>query len=238
LKSLLTFAVALALGGAGAADEIPEPEWVLVRETDGLTVSRRDGGPGELPAIRATASVDASILEILAVLRDDDRRSEWLARCVDARLLERSDRWHSINYSRMSAWPFQDRDVVVETHSSIGTRGETAMVRMQSIESPLAEPVDGVVRMPRMVGHYRLQAEGNGRTLVEYQMAIDLGGRVSRRIARLANEDLPLETLRNLRAHLPAVRESYAELVAGWAAEMPASSARPRQLDDISKQSD
>ena len=238
MRSLLIVVGALAIGGAGTADEIPDPEWIVVRETDSILVSRRGDAPGELPVVRAAGLVDAGLLEVLAVLRDDDRRSEWLARCVEARLLERADRWHSINYSRMSAWPFRDRDVIVETHVSIGAGGDSAMVRMQSIESPLAQPVDGVVRMPEMIAHYRLRAEGEARTRIEYQLAIDLGGRVPRRIARLAHENLPLETIQNLRDHIPTARASYAELVAGWAAELPTLDAGSTQVDDFSKQSD
>ena len=238
MKELLIGGLVLAAVSPSAADEIWEPDWIMIRDKDGVTVSRRQGAPGELPTVRATTSLEAGLLEVLAVLRDDDRRVEWLARCVDARLLERKSRWHSINYSRMSAWPFRDRDVVVETQASIGPGGDTAMVRMQSIKSALARPVEGVVRMPALIGHYRLEAEGPTRTRVEYQLAIDLGGRVSGRIARLAHENLPLETIRNLRDHVPAVRASYSELIAGWAAELPGFIGGSPQEDDFSKQSD
>jgi hypothetical protein len=47
-----------------------------------------------------------------------------------------------------------------------------------------------------------------------------------------------LETIQNLRDHIPTARASYAELVAGWAAELPTLDAGSTQVDDFSKQSD
>lgn len=235
---LVCVGVALAISGPGAADPGAEPGWTVLRQEDGVVVSRRNGTAGELPVVRATTTLEAGLLETLAVLRDDERRPEWMARCVEARLLERQDRWRSINYSRMSAWPFQDRDVVVATRASIGSGGDTALVQMQSIDSDLARPVDGVVRMPELIGHYRLEAEGEARTRLEYQLATDFGGRLPRRIARRSLEKSAFDTVRNLRDHVPGVRASYAELVAGWAAELPGSIDGTAREDDFSRQSD
>ena len=187
--------------------------------------------------MRATASIDASVLEILAVLQDSPRRIEWMARCVESVEIQRIDLFNGLYYSRMAAWPFDDRDVVVAIETSVGNDASSATVRMVSVESELMGPVEGVVRMPAFAGHYRLtqlDTAGSPSTLVEYELAIEFGGGLSGRIAQLAREDIPFETLLNLRTHVPDTRDEYAKLVARWRKDLPsllAKSAAARQTD-------
>jgi hypothetical protein len=206
---------------AARADSVPNPPaqgWAEVQRRNDVVVSERqiDG----TTQVRASTRINATPLEILAVLEDDPRRLEWMARCAETRLIERRDRWNSINYTRMSVWPFQDRDVVVETRVELAPDGQGARVRMHDIETPLQGEIRGVVRMPSLVGEFVLDANETG-TDIAYVLIMDFGGKVPERIERFARQFIPLETLERLREHVPAERDAYAERVAAWKRELP-----------------
>ena len=70
--------------------------------------------------------------------------------------------------------------------------------------------------MPRLEGHYALEALGAQRTRVEYQVDIDAGGALPSWLARRTTRDDPLQTLRKLRDRVAETRGRYADFVRRW----------------------
>lgn len=212
-RLLAAAGLALLVAPASAAEG-----WERVREQDGV-LSFRGTGEGGLPAFRAETSIDANVLQVLAVLQDDTRRPEWMARCVDAFLIEQLGRWEFVSYNRLaSVWPLSDRDVVVESTVTLDADGQRAVVAMRSIDSDVA--FEGVRRIRSLAGQYRLAAEGQRRTGVQYELVLDVGSRLPTSILSPILEAIPFDTLRNLRSHVLRTRGDYAALVAEWSAEL------------------
>lgn len=197
-----------------------EPVWTQVLERGGVLVHERTAGEGKPVQSRATTQIDATVFEILAFLQDDARRTEWMARCIEARSLEKRSRWNRLSYTRLAVWPFSDRDVVVETLISLDPRATSADIWMRSVDSELQAPVQGVVRMPSMRGNFHLEQIDRG-TQVDFTLSMDLGGRIPTGIALYARQMIPLESLENLRELVPSSRGTYAELVRTWQSELP-----------------
>ncbi|MBW2716312.1 MAG: hypothetical protein JRD03_09555, partial [Deltaproteobacteria bacterium] len=84
--------------------------------------------------------------------------------------------------------------------------GSDVRIYMHDTTSELMPPVDGVVRVPLIESFYHLVAEGPRQTRVTYQVVADLGGRLPGFIARRATEDIPLDTMRNLRDFVRKIR--------------------------------
>ncbi len=196
-----------------------EPAWTQVLERGGVVVHERSAGEGNPVQSRATTQIDATVLEILAFLQDDARRTEWMAYCVEARSLAKRSRWNRLSYTRLAVWPFSDRDVVVETRVTLDPRVTSADVQMRNVDSNLEAPVQGIIRMPSMRGDIRLEQIDRG-TQVAFTLSMELGGRVPASLALFARRRIPLESLENLRELVPSTRSMYAELVGTWQSEL------------------
>jgi hypothetical protein len=203
-----TIAVTLAAAFSGVEDSRSADDWEPGGERDGIESSHRPGPAGSPPIHRAVTTIEASLLEILAVLNDDSRRTEWMARCVEARLISREGRWTSVHYSKMSApWPLAQRDAFVEARVSVAPGHDTATVTMSSLTG--FEPVDRVVRIPHLEARFRLQALDSARTRIAYEVAVDLAGNLPGGLTHGVREEIPFDTVRNLRGFVPAQREHY-----------------------------
>jgi len=196
-----------------------DSDWTAVERRDGVVVYERGGGERGPVESKASTVVDATVFEILAFLRDDNQRTAWLDRCIEARSLDQHDRWHRLSYNRFTVWPFSDRDAVVQTRITLGERATSAGIQMRSVESELQPAIPGVVRMPSMRGELQLEQVGRG-TRVDFSLSLELGGRLPNRIGLYARRTIPLESLRNLRTLVPSSRDDYARTVRAWQIEL------------------
>lgn len=206
--------------------------WSEGRNADGVAASFRPGAAGEPPVYRAVTTIDADVLEVLAVLNDDRRRTEWMARCVGAHLVSRANRWSSVHYSRLSApWPLADRDVVVAAAITVEPDASAARISMNSIEVPELDRTPGVVRITSLAAHYALTRTGDSESRLEYHLAVDLGGRLPASLTHRVREQITFETLRNLRHFVPIHREKYAGLVDAWRSQLADARAGAARLE-------
>jgi hypothetical protein len=190
-----------------------DASWVPVLDEDGVKVSRLDEARNGLNTFRAVMVMDAALSEILAALSDYENRTEWMSRCAESRVLERRADDVVVIYQRNhGVWPVSDRDAVVAESRRASADGSDVQIHMHETTSELMPPVDGVVRVPLVESFYHLVAEGPRQTRVTYQVVADLGGRIPGFIARRVGENIPLDTMRNLRGF---VRETRLGNVAG-----------------------
>lgn len=211
------FVVGLALiATLGVSTARAAPPWEEVTRSDGIVVTQRASKSG-FPTFRGVGKVQASIFEVLAVLRDTPRFPKWMDRCAEARMLQKVNEQEYIVYMRTDApWPVSDRDAVY--HSKVILRLDKNMVDIQfwAERSPLQGPVDGVVRMTKLRGHWRLTATKPDETLIDYQVDADPEGSLPRWLAKLATKRLPLGTIRSLRKQTKRTRGWYKTRIARW----------------------
>jgi hypothetical protein len=206
LAGLIIAAPSLALG-----------DWEQLTTEEGIEVSQREIPDRALPVFRAVGVIDASVYEVFAVIADVDNQTHWMESCVEARRLKRESQSVSYAYNRTDApWPVSDRDVVVRAEMIIVEPGKEVHQRFKSVASDLMGPVRGVVRMPRLEGHYKLRVLGPDRTRVEYQVDADPGGRLPKWLVKRTSRDLPLHTLLNLRRRVAETKGSYEEFLDRW----------------------
>ncbi len=200
---------------APAAAGSGEAGWRQLADVEGIVVSEHPSAHSDTPIFRGVGVVEAPLLEILAVVTDADRHHEWVFSCSASRMIEQTSRTTGLVYNRTATpWPVPDRDVVLTSQIELIDAEQEILVRFSAVEHPGTPPQDGVIRMPYLEGHYHLRAEGPRRTVVEYQVDSDPGGRLPAWLARQGTRDMPLETLRALRTQLVATRGAYAERVA------------------------
>lgn len=195
---------------APAPAEAGADSWEPIRQEQGITISRLSGG-GRQPTLRGTVVLEAELAELLAVLGDDPRRTEWMSRCIESRLLEKRPDGSTLVYTRTKgSWPVSDRDSVTESRLTLSPSQDHALIELRAAESPLMRPIPGVVRLPAMEGHYLLDSASPGHTRVEYQISVQLGGRVPGFVSAFVEKDLPFDTLHALREQVRKTRGQYA----------------------------
>jgi hypothetical protein len=214
VTSILVWAVCLLPAGIADADIT---RWEVVRQEDGIvTESWRPEGR-TLPIFRGSAVVEANIYQLLAILQDIDHHCLWMHGCHTARLVGREGDFSYVLYNRANApWPVSDRDVVMRALIEIKPKSHTVLIRFTNITHPGAPSVEGVVRMPRLAGFYKLTALSESRTRVTYQVDADPAGDLPAWVAEMVVEDMPFNTLSNLRKRARKTKGDYTSFIEKW----------------------
>lgn len=196
-------------------------DWQRISNEDGVTVDTRDV-PGEsLPVFRGITTVSANIYEVAAVIDDIDGACLWTKRCVASREVQRISETERIFYNRTSApWPVQDRDAVLRGHVSGLEEGKDISIRFENATHATLPAQSGAVRMPRVVGFYRLVRQGPRATRVEFQVEAHLGGLIPDWIARISSRNIPHDTLVGLSHFVPKARARYKPFLQAHAPEL------------------
>lgn len=178
-----------------------EPEWEELFEDEGITVWRREIPGTSLVEFRGRGDVEASIVRVAAVVREDDRKVEWMKNCAGAATLQYGAAGSGIVYNRTgSPAPFiDDRDIVLDVKSAVSAADKTLRVDFAQTTHPKMPPVEGVVRMPQLRGHWLLRQVGPNRTNVTYQVRADPGGSLPKWLVNWVNKKLPYHTIAGLR---------------------------------------
>jgi hypothetical protein len=212
LAPLLALVLALGIAGEAAAGG-----WKVVRKEAGVTVSQKDIAGRDLPIFRGSTVIKADIYALLGILQDIDHHPTWMHRCKEARVIKRYEEFHVLHYNRTDApWPISDRDTVLDSRVEIQPEKHTVLVRFKAVSSPLQGEVGDVVRMRRLRGYYKLTALSDSRTRVEYQVDADPGGSLPAWVVAMASEDLPVNTLTNLRARAKSGKATYQSFRSRW----------------------
>jgi len=194
-----------------------EADWQPLLTQDGVSVEERNTPGRTLPELRATVEIDAGIFEVLAVIADVPRQTEWMHDCEESRRIRVEPGDVSLIYNRTGApWPVSDRDAVLRTQASLLAPLQHVEVSFANVEDPSTPPIDGIVRMPRLVGGYDLVAISPTRTRVTYLLDIDPGGSLPAFAVTRTTRDTPLHTLLGLRKQVGATRGAYTDFVSTW----------------------
>lgn len=198
---------------AGSAAQAPKRgKWEVMQKKNGIVAQRREVEGSPLHEFQGTGVIDAPLSLVFAVIRDANRREEWMSDCVGSRMLEERPDTNQISYNRTGTpWPVAHRDIVLQGKVEIDVKKREVRLPFSEIEHPEAPPVSGVVRMPFLRGHWRLVPQGENATLVEYQVHANPGGALPGWVVNWVSQKLPYETLKNLRTQVK--KDPYTEVV-------------------------
>jgi hypothetical protein len=169
---------------------------------------------------RSVGTVHGSIYDVVAVISDIKRHTEWMQSLIASRELKRISERKRIIYMRInSPWPISDRDAVYRSETEVIRKDndvDAVHITFRAVRTKLKGYVDGVVRMEKLRGHYRFKALAANKTRVDYQVDADPGGWLPKWLARLAVRKLPLNTIRNMRKQVSRTRGWYAKRIQRW----------------------
>jgi len=208
--SLLFFGIVLA-GSVRASSG-----WETIFEEDGITVTERKLPGQSFPTFRGVGSVNASIYQVLAVVSDIKRYTQWLGNCLAAKMIEMKGWNEYVIYSRTNApWPVSDRDAVYRSRVTVNADRTRVTIVFKAIRGKVPE-VSGVVRMINLRGHFKFRALGEHKTRIEYQVDADPRGWIPKWVARLASKKIPLSTIQGMRKRVKVTKGWYAKRIKRW----------------------
>lgn len=213
----IVIAAALATSLVRIAQAEDRAGWQPIHREQGVLVSTRAEPGRDLPSFRGQAKVNAPVLQLLAILLDDGRSSEWAKGADETHILRQLDDRTQIIYARSKQpWPVQDRDIVMRRTVDVLKPGE--MFRVRLVCTPHEKPkVEGAVRVQRCETTFLLTAIADNQTAIDYRVNADPGGNNPAWIVKMASKSIPLDTLVALRKQAQRTRGKYDDAVAQWA---------------------
>jgi len=200
---LATLGLSLALAVPSQAESNAKDDWEQIDDDDGIKVYKHDIPGQELPGFRGEVVIAASIDSIVAVLKDHTKHTEWMHKCAAAHTIKDLGNGRTLDYNRTDApWPVWDRDTVLEAQWTFSADGKAVLLSFHNTESKLEPLPEKTVRMPRLVGYYKLWKLDDNKTKVVYQVEADPGGSLPTFLAKSIARDLPYHTLGALRARV------------------------------------
>lgn len=197
LASLLSFAT------ASSAFAGEKGTWTFVTEEDAIRVWKLEIPGQDLPGFRGQTVIKGSIADIMKEMTDSAHHPDWMYRCKESRILKTYDETRSVVYNRTGApWPVWDRDVVLEVSYQYNADRTQLIMSFHDVPNAKTATPDGVVRMPRLIGFYKMWQLGPKQTKIMYEVEADIGGSIPTFIAKQAAKDMPYLTLSRLRARV------------------------------------
>ena len=181
---LLTVAAAWALPG-------PTTAYAVVQDANPRVecATLADG-----PWCRSIGTIDRPIDRVAAVLEDMPKFRDRFPRILALEMLEPDTLHVVLDYPA----GLSDRDYVARYTKT--TDGDARLLRWVPVTHPKAPETDGVVRLPRMAGEWRLEPVDADTTRVTYLWQAEIGGSFPTFLAARARSMTGTEALSDLAA--------------------------------------
>lgn len=197
------WAVALLLAATAAAPLAAQSKggWERIDDEDGIVTWKHEVPGQVVPGFRGQVVIAADIDKVRRAIEDVKSHTKWMHRCAESAVVKNVSPTEDLVYNRTdSPWPISDRDVVLRTKRVVNDKGDEVLLAFQDTKTELKPKIDDVVRMPKLVGFYKLSKLADGRTKVVYQVDADVGGSLPDWIVKRVVKEMPYETLSNLRS--------------------------------------
>ncbi|HYA86469.1 MAG TPA: START domain-containing protein [Nitrospirota bacterium] len=176
-------------------------EWYTVAQTaDGIQIFRKEVNHGGLIAFRGIGVVDAPLPLVATVILDTDRRREWIAGLVEAKILRWRGMDNYIEYDHIGLpLIITDRDFVSDVSMSFEPSKKEMVFHYQPSDDPSAPPTD-YIRGELINATFNLTAiENDKKTRVDAEFLCNPQGWIPKWLVNFFLKDWPKTTFRRLR---------------------------------------
>ena len=209
--TFVTIRLILALLPIASAPVEGADSWTLLYQEEGIIVFEDGGNP---PSYKAEGTLAADQFELLAVLADIPRRTEWVNQLVETRAVEGDPESEVLMYSRFNLpWPVADRDSTIRSKINVDYERREVRVRFHTVEKASLPPKDGIVRVPLAKGEFFIKAKEPQSVFVRYQLTMDPGGWLPEWVAKMFVKEAPVRTLRALAKQVEQTRGQYRDFI-------------------------
>lgn len=178
----------------------PAPTWQRVTEDSGIVVFKQEVPGSPVIAFKGVGVVEQPISQVIAVITDTARTTEWMDSTAHARVVRRISPLEQIVYTHIKTPPIMtDRDFVTSARGEFDPNYKRFTVHIHSVQDAGAPPT-GYVRGEIHHSSFVLTSIENGKkTLVVTEVHADPKGSVPTMIVNAFQKDWPVNTIKNLR---------------------------------------
>lgn len=186
--------------------------WKLEKSKNGIKVYSNIPEGESLKQIKTYTIVKSSLSSLIAILLDVPNYPSWIYNCSEGRIVKKINEFELIYYSISDVpWPIQNRDLVL--HNKIHQNKKTKVVYSTSTPKlNLIPKIKGMVRIEDMYGEWKFSPLKNGFVLIEYNLKIDVGGKVPPWVINLFIEKGPYQSVLYYKETLKLEKYKNAEL--------------------------
>jgi hypothetical protein len=176
--------------------------WTLSTEHDGVKVYTRPSANSKLKAIKVMCNIQASPSQLLAAVLDIKTCSEWVYHSKQNVMIKQVSPLELFYYSEVEVpWPAENRDFVVHIQAEQDPQTKVITVTSPCIPGYIPEKPH-IVRISHSVGNWTITPLGKNQVRAEYVLEVDPGGSIPAWLINLFATKGPLETFKNLKAHV------------------------------------
>lgn len=173
--------------------------WELVKEKDGVHISRRPVDGSALYAVRAAAPMRTSMNTLVSLLRDYGARPRWDAYCRESFLYRELGEHEALVYLHADPpWPVTDRDMLMRVHWTEDPDSGTVSMHARATTGEM--PVrDDRVRITRGEVSWVLRPLEDGQVAVTTESHIDPNGPLPDWVVNAMSVEGPYDALIRIR---------------------------------------
>lgn len=182
------------------AAAVAAEDWMLENEEDGIKSYSRVVKDSKYQAFKATTTIDATMAQIGAVLRDVPNYPGWMAKVKEAEVLKRySPNDMNVYLILNFPWPTSDRDAVATAKTEVSGDLPGTITTTRIMDDPEFGEKDGLVRVPAMLQQYIMSFKEMEKTEITYSIFLEAGGNLPAMTVNPSLEGVPHESLKNLK---------------------------------------
>lgn len=186
------------------AHDFDQYKWRKHSQKSGIIVYKADSEhKSGLVPIRAEAIIDYPLANIVSVLSDSDRKSEWVPRQVVNTIVEEKNPFDRIEYSQYSApWPLKDRTFIIKVLGNYNEKEKLLTIDISSVKHPKFPLKEEFVRGETYRGRIELKKLGPNKTAFQTWLITDFKGGIPNWVINLLQAKWPYKLVKNLNKQL------------------------------------
>ncbi len=210
-----------------ATSGFAQTDWKLKKEVDDLKVYYRQSEHSNINEIKVRYVAEASLSNVVAVLKDIPGFTEWIYACAEANAIEQKTPNQSIYYSRIDfPFPMSDRDFIARSKLRQDPATKEIFITVIGDYDYLPEKKN-IVRLPQLRITWHIKPLGGRRVQIDYHLLSDPGGSIPDWLVNLAVDKGPTNSMLKFKEMLnkPKYRLAQLAFIEEWTPQ-PSKSGR------------
>jgi ribosome-associated toxin RatA of RatAB toxin-antitoxin module len=175
--------------------------WELKTNKDGIKVYSAHTDNSKFKSVKAECTVKATPAQVLAVLTDINKYSQWVYHAKSVKLLKKVSDHEYIYYSEVQApFPVTNRDYIAHL-KIISASSDITLIKSEAMPQYVHKKKD-LVRILSSNAEWKLTALGSNQTKIDYVLHFDPAGSVPAWITNMFVTEGPYQSFKNLKAHV------------------------------------
>lgn len=195
-KSFFLLGICLCFSLIGSTQEIP---WKHKKSEDGVEVYFRKSPDSRVNELKIKTTIDASIISVVAALRDIPAYTQWVMHCTKAEKLFAKSMVETCYYSQVDfPWPLSDRDFIAQNNLFQDPATKIVYSKLKGVPDYLPEK-PGYVRIQHLKITWKITPLNTNKVAVDYHFQSDPGGNIPAWMINLAIDKGPVGSIKKLR---------------------------------------